>query len=97
MFNSLTTSVSFYMVTHMKTTIDMPDSLFRRTKALALKRRVPMRELITEGLLHVLEKKEAEAPRRIEPVTFKGQGLSPEFSKGTWTTVRDAVYEEHGA
>lgn len=85
------------MVTHMKTTIDMPDSLFRRTKTLAMKRRVPMRELIAEGLLHVLEHEGNEAPRRVNPVTFKGQGLSPEFSKGSWTTLRDAIYEEHGA
>lgn len=84
------------MVTHMKTTIDMPDALFRRTKALAHKRHVTMRELITEGLLHVLEHKEAEAPRPIKPVTFKGEGLSPEFSKASWSTIRDAVYEDRG-
>jgi predicted transcriptional regulator len=61
----------------MKTTIDMPDSLFRRTKALAHKRHVPMREMITEGLMHVLEHQESEAPRRIKPVTFKGEMISP--------------------
>lgn len=81
----------------MKTTIDMPDALFQRTKALAHKRHVTMRELITEGLLHVLDQKESETPRRIEPVTFKGEGLSPEFSKASWPTVRDAIYEDRGA
>lgn len=85
------------MVTRMKTTIDMPDVLFKRTKALAHKRHVPMRELITEGLLHVLERKESEAPRPIKPVTFKGKGLSPEFSKGSWSAVRDAIYADRGA
>lgn len=56
-----------------------------------------MRELITEGLMHVLEQKESEAPRRIKPVTFKGEGLSPEFSKGSWPILRDTIYEDRGA
>jgi hypothetical protein len=75
------------MAAHMKTTMDMPDSPFRRTKTLAMKRHVPMRELITEGLLHVLEREGTDAPRRVKPVTFKG----------SWTTLRDAIYEDSGA
>lgn len=85
------------MVGHMKTTIDMPDALFRRTKDVARKRQVTMRDLITEGLLYVLDQKETEAPRRISPVTFKGEGLSPEFSKASWSTFRDTIYTGHGA
>jgi len=75
----------------------MPDALFARTKALANQRHITMRELITEGLLHVLEKKENEAPCPINPVTFKGEGLAPEFSKGAWSAIRDAAYEDRGA
>ena len=75
----------------------MPDALFRRTKALAHQRRVTMRDLITEGLLHVLERTESEAPRHIKPVTFKGKGLSPEFSRASWSAVRDAIYTDRGA
>ena len=75
----------------------MPNALFRRAKALAHQRQVTLRELITEGLLYVLEHTETEAPRRITPVTFKGQGLSPEFSKGSWSDVRDAIYTDRGA
>jgi hypothetical protein len=81
----------------MKTTIDMPNSLFQRTKAMARNRHVTMRELITEGLLHVLEQKGADAPRQITPVTFRGEGISPEFSKAAWREIRDAIYEDRGA
>jgi ACR3 family arsenite transporter len=41
------------------------------------------------------EEEHSGAPRQIKPVTFKGKGLSPEFSKAS--TIRDAVYEDHGA
>ncbi len=88
---------NYNMIDHMKTTIDMPDTLFQRTKAVARKRHVTMRDLITEGLLIVLDQKEFETPRRIKPVTFKGEGLSPEFSKASWSMIRDAVYEDCGS
>ncbi len=97
MIDRLTRPISFSMVSNMKTTIDMPDVLFRRTKTLAHRRHVTMRELITEGLLHVLEHSKSEIPHQIKPVTFKGEGLSPEFSKAGWSAIRDAVYEDRGA
>ena len=38
----------------MKTTIDMPDSIFERTKIAAAQRRTTMKNLVIEGLERVL-------------------------------------------
>jgi hypothetical protein len=38
----------------MKTTLDLPDSLFRRAKSAAAERGIPLRELVTEALAEKL-------------------------------------------
>lgn len=80
----------------MKTTIDIPDALFNRTKALAHKHGLPMRDLIIEGVVQILKQKEAVQVPKIQPVTFKGEGLTPEFAEGCWTALRDTIYEGRG-
>jgi hypothetical protein len=42
---------------HMKTTIELPDTLFRNAKVLAARRGTSMRELVIEGLRRVVENK----------------------------------------
>ncbi|MEI6490938.1 MAG: hypothetical protein WCO94_00195 [Verrucomicrobiota bacterium] len=39
----------------MKTTIDMPDALFERTKIASVRRRTTIKRLVIEGLERVLE------------------------------------------
>jgi hypothetical protein len=46
----------------MKTTIELPDGLFQRVKALARSQGVSMRELVIEGLTSELERRSAPAP-----------------------------------
>ncbi len=43
----------------MKTTLEIPDSVFRRAKARAAERRIPLRQFVTEA---VTEKLEAKSP-----------------------------------
>lgn len=82
---------------YMKTTVDIADDLFLRSKQLSKERGVTLRELLSEGLVYVIEKW-ADAPAsRVNPVTFKGRGLSPEFRKASWGAIRDAAYEGHGS
>lgn len=38
------------MVTHMKTTLELPDELFSEAKAAAAKRRITLKELVTRAL-----------------------------------------------
>ena len=45
----------------MKTTLDIPDAIFRRAKARAAERKVPLRRLVSDALA---EKLEGESPAR---------------------------------
>jgi hypothetical protein len=47
----------------MKTTVDLPDELYRRAKAEAALRGRKFRDLVTEGLVRVLDQPSEEAPR----------------------------------
>ena len=56
-----------------------------------------LRELLSEGLAYALEKRSAVPAYRVKAVTFKGQGLAPEFRQAAWGAIRDAAYEGHGS
>ncbi len=47
---------------HMKTTIDLPDAIFRRTKIAAARRRTTIKNLVIEGLEAVLRDETVAAP-----------------------------------
>jgi hypothetical protein len=80
------------MVAHMKTTVDIADDLLLRAKQEAEASRTTLRSLIEEGLREVLGRKSAALRSPIEPVTFRGTGLQPEFQGKGWDAIRDAVY-----
>lgn len=81
----------------MKTTIDIADDLFLRSKQISRERGVTLRELLCEGLEHAIEKWSTKPAARIKPVTFKGKGLAPEYKNAPWSAIRDAAYEGHGS
>lgn len=93
----LTDTTIFYMVTHMKTTIDIADDLLLRSKRVSSERGMTLRELVSEGLLYIVEKRSAKPAFRVRAVTFKGKGLAPEFQQAAWGAIRDAAYEGHGS
>lgn len=78
------------MVTHMKTTIEIADSLLLRAKARARERRVTLRSLIEESLASALD--QPSDAREVQPVTFRGNGLSKEFQDASWDRIRDEIY-----
>lgn len=78
----------------MKTTVEIPDSLFRQVKEYAARNRIPIREVVERGLHSVLEGAPAHQRRfRLKTITTKGQGLACEAE---WSTIRSLVYEGHG-
>jgi len=87
----LTTSILKNMVTHMKTTIEIADSLLLRAKTRAREKNVTLRSLIEESLAATLEKPLESA--EILPVTFKGNGLSRDFQDASWDKIRDEIYQ----
>lgn len=81
----------------MKTTLDIADSVLQRAKELAREQRVTLRSLAEEGLKKVIAERSSRAPVHVHPVTFRGEGLSPEFRGAGWERVRDAAYEGRGS
>jgi hypothetical protein len=83
-------------VTHMKTTVELPDDLLERSKAVARRENSTLKALIEEGLRLALQarKRKPSVPFALQP--FHGDGLSPEFSGAGWETVRDEIYRDRG-
>jgi Arc/MetJ family transcription regulator len=86
------------MVTHMKTTIDIADSLLTEAKRVAAAEGTTLRELVEDGLRRALElRKSKAAPFRLRDASFGGQGLHPDAGDGSWERIRDLIYEGRGA
>jgi hypothetical protein len=80
----------------MKTTIELPDDLLERGKAVARRENSTLKALIEEGLrlaLRARTRKRA-APLVLQP--FQGDGLSTEFAGAGWEKIRDAIYRDRG-
>ena len=78
----------------MKTTVEVPDALFREAKQYAARQGIPMREVFERGLRAVLEGQPArKRPFRLKTITTKGHGL---VCNGDWETIRSLIYEGHG-
>ena len=76
------------MVIHMKTTLNIDDSVMQRLREEAARRGRTMSELVEAGLRRVLDETEPEAPRAHEPL--------PQWrSGGSYVDVadRDALAE----
>ena len=80
------------MVSNMKTTIDIADDIFLRAKTAACERGVSFRTMVMLGLSLALESEEQCQNVKIKPITFKGNGLTPEFQNAGWSKIRDAAY-----
>ena len=80
----------------MKTTIDIADNIMDRSRQVARAEKSTFRDLVEEGLLLVIDRRTKTKKTKVEPVTVKGKGLSPEFYNASWTQIRQAAYEGHG-
>ena len=84
------------MVTHMKTTMEIADSLLREAKAVARRERTTVRALVEARLRSVLKSRRKPASFKVRDASFGGQGMQPEFRAERWADVRDAIYEGRG-
>ena len=85
------------MVLHMKTTVEIVDSLFDEAKRLAAEENTTVRALVEEGLRRVVEDRRANEPFTLRRVTFRGRGMRPNAGDGSWDAIREMVYEGRGA
>lgn len=80
------------MDTHMKTTIELPDPLFKQAKRYAEARQITMKALIEQGLRKAMAEQKEEAPFKLRDGSFDGDsGMSPELK--SWEQIRDIIYD----
>jgi Arc/MetJ family transcription regulator len=80
------------MVSHMKTTVEITDSLLREAQEAARAQNTTLRALIEDGLRTVLTKRRASADFALRDASVAGDGLQPEFRGASWERIRDAAY-----
>ena len=84
------------MANHMKTTVQIPDPLLNRAKALARKQGTTLAALMEEGLRRVVDEKERQRRSfKLRDASVGGSGIRPEFA-GSWEAIRAAIYEGRG-
>lgn len=78
------------MVTHIKTTINIADSILRKAKRIAGEEGVTLRELAEEGLEMALQKRAARKAKGFRLVTFGDPKAEP--VSVDWEGLRNLVY-----
>lgn len=85
------------MGAHMKTTIEIADSLFAEAREVAAARNTTLRALVEAGLRQVVqEQRGRRAPFKLRRATFKGKGLRAELQGQPFDRLRDMAYEGRG-
>jgi len=82
---------------HMKTTVQIPDSLLEQAKRLASQEHTTVRALMEEGLRRLIAERRGKKPFKLRKVTFCGNGLQPQMAGTGWQQIRDTAYEGRGA
>jgi hypothetical protein len=82
------------MGAHMKTTIDLADSVLAAAKAEAARRGTTLRNVVEAALRSYLatQADAATAPFRLRRHVYTGRGLRPDA--GDWTRILDSSYED---
>lgn len=85
------------MGTHMKTTIDIADSILLEAKRVASREGITVRSMVEAGLrAELAQRGQRAAPFRLRRASFKGQGLQEQALDKRWSELREIIYEGHG-
>ena len=85
------------MVTHMKTTVDISDSLLEAAKRAAAREGITLRELIETGLRQTLKERKSAGEFKLRDASFHGDGLQAPLSGASWDSLREMAYEGRGS
>ena len=80
------------MMTHMKTTVELPDELLREVQRLARAEGTTMRSLMEEGLREVIARHLAAGRFTLRDASVPGEGVSAQFADASWAQLREAAY-----
>jgi len=84
------------MGTHMKTTIDIADSLLDRAKAIAHRDKTTLRALVEQGLDTVMQQRARPPKNKFKMITCPGGAPAKEFQNAPWDRMRDEIYRGRG-
>ena len=84
------------MVSHMKTTIQIPDSLMKEARKLATEEHTTLKSLMEEGLRSNISEHRQRGKYKLRKATFRGKGLQSHLEGATWEHIRDISYEGRG-
>jgi mRNA-degrading endonuclease RelE of RelBE toxin-antitoxin system len=80
----------------MKTTVQIPDSIFEEARKLAHRERTTLKALIQEGLRRIISEHKQRGRFKLRKATFKGTGLQPHLAGASWDKIRELSYEGRG-
>jgi predicted transcriptional regulator len=80
------------MVTHMKTTVELPDELLHEVQRIARAEDTTMKSLLEEGLRAVIARHRRAQAFALRDASVGGRGLRPEASEATWAQLRELSY-----
>jgi hypothetical protein len=81
----------------MRTSVDIPDVLFRRARKLARETGRTFRDLVIDGLRAMLEAKRTGAGYEMKDCSFGEDGLVEGLSWSDWERMRDLTYGDGGS
>ena len=84
------------MASHMKTTVQIPDSLLTEAQRVARRERTTLKALVQEGLRRVVDERRRQKTFHLRKASFKGDGLAPAMEGAPWERFRDMAYEGRG-
>jgi hypothetical protein len=84
------------MVSNMKTTIDIADSLLAEAKEVAARQGTTVRSLVEEGLRLAIQRHGEGEPFRLKPASFRGDGVRADVSLEDWDQIRGMIYGGRG-
>ena len=87
--------ISLNMLSHMRTTLDLPDPLFHQAKKLAKRRKIPFRALVAEALRKLVREDEPASAFKLKDLSLGKGGLVDGVSWSNWEQVRDLAYASH--
>lgn len=81
----------------MKTTIEIPDDLMKKAKALAARRGTTLRAIIEQGIRMTLSQERRAVPYELPDRSIAGKGLQAGFDHAEWSDFRDTAYKGRGS
>jgi predicted transcriptional regulator len=80
------------MVSHMKTTVELPDELIREAQEIARAEGTTMRSVLEEGLRAVIARRQRAQEFTLRDASVDGRGLRSDVAEAGWARIRELSY-----